>query len=444
MPTTMNGVAAVPEPATPSGGITGAGLAATLTRPHMVVTIWLGVIFHSFALLHQLPSRPNHFDFSIYYASGLALREHIDPYTTDLNSIAPGLNLEIEPMHYATDPPTYLLAFEPLTLLPLRPAFWLWEALNLAALVASLVLLFRGSGLGVWPTLAVAALALLYPPVGEHFFYGQNKIFVLLMLALMMRWMADGHDAPARLILGVAVLMRGFPLLLVGYLLLRRRWRAVAYTTLGIVIGALLTIAILGLPQTLSFSNGLRTVTMPRLLAVPINVSLGAFVSRMYWYSFGGAPGLSNFIRRLLVMAAQLGVLALTVKATVKSRDTVDLDWRAFSLWVVTAVLIAPTAWVHYLVLILIPFAFMSIAAGRGRANDRAIWMAVASFLLIAVSTGGRTAFGPHPHGVLPVMIAECSFVSLAMAYVSAYWFAADETPVAKIGAPPASSQSDV
>jgi hypothetical protein len=191
----------------------------------------------------------------------------------------------------------------------------------------------------------------------------------------------------------------------------------------------LVTIAFLGLPQTLSFSHGLQTVTMPRLLAVPINVSLGAFLSRMYWYSIGAGPGRSNLIRRLLVVAAQLGVLALTVKATVKSRDSVDLDWRAFSLWVVTAVLLAPTAWVHYLVLMMIPFAFMAIAAGRGRVNHRAIWMAVASFLLIALSTGGRSAFGHHPQGALAATVAECSFVSLAMVYISAYWFASDELP---------------
>jgi len=427
MPTTMNGAAVVAEPATPARGITGAGLADKLTKPPMVVIIWLGVIFHSFALLSQLPSRPNHFDFSIYYASGLALREHRDPYTTDLNSIAPALNLEIEPMHYATDPPTYLLAFEPLTLLPLQQAFWVWEALNLAALLASLALLFSGSGLGVWRALAIVALALLYPPVGEHFFYGQNKIFVLLMLALMIRWMADGHDAPAGLVLGVAVLMRGFPLLLVGYLLLRRRWRAIAYTILGMVVGALVTVAILGIPSVLSFSHGLQTVTLPRFIAIPINVSLGAFVSRMYWYSIGPGPGLSNFIRRVLVASAQVGLLALTINATLKSRDSADLDWRAFSLWVVTAVLLAPTAWVHYLVLMLIPFIMMSIAASRGRANHRAIWMAVASFMLIALSTGARTAFGPHPRGALAVMVAECSFASLLMVYISCYWFASDD-----------------
>ena len=124
MPTTINGVAAVPEPVTPARGITGAGLAATLTRPHMVVIIWLGVIFHSMALIHQLPSRITQFDFSIYYASALALHENLDPYTTDLESVGGGLGFEIDPIHYATDPPTFLLMIEPLARMPLRRAFW--------------------------------------------------------------------------------------------------------------------------------------------------------------------------------------------------------------------------------------------------------------------------------------------------------------------------------
>ena len=427
MPTIMTETTPESVPAARSEGISGAGLAATLTRPHMVVILWLGVIFHSLALLHQLPARANHFDFSIYYTSGLALREHIDPYKIDLDRVGRGLNLEIDPIHYATDPPTFLLCFEPLTLLPLRQAFWLWTVLNFAALAGALVVLLRGSGLSVWSALALVALALLYSPVGESFFYGQNKIFVLLMLAVMMRWMAEGHDAAAGLMLGVAALMRGFPLLMVGYLVLRRRWRAIAYTVIGIVIGGFLTIAFLGLAQTMSFSEGLRFVTKPRFLALPINVSLGAFISRMYWYTVGPHGGISNFIRRGLVTAAELGMLALTVKATLKSRDVVDIDWRAFSLWVVTAVMLSPTAWVHYLVLMLIPFVQMASAAGQGRTNTRAIWMAVASYMLIALSTSGRTAFGPHPHGALPIAIAECSFVSLAMVYVSAYWFASDE-----------------
>jgi hypothetical protein len=429
VPTIVTDMKPASEPFEKSRGITGAGLADKLTRPPMVVILWLGVIFHSFALLRQLPSRINQFDFSIYYASGLALNQRIDPYTTDLDRFGPGLNLEIDPIHYATDPPTFLLCFEPLARLPLAQAFWLWTALNFAALIGSLVILLRGSGVGAWTALALVALALLYPPVGEHFFYGQNKILVLLMLVLVMRWMADGHDAAAGVILGAAVLLRGFPLVMVGYLTLRRRWRVITYTAVGIALGGLLTIMCLGLAQTLSFCNGLGFVTKPRFLAMPINVSLGAFVSRIYWYSFGPHSGISDMIRRVLVAAVEFGLLALTVKATMKSGEAADRDWRAYSLWVVTAVMLSPTAWVHYLVMMLIPFVLMCVAAARGRANHRAIWMAVASFLLIALSTSGRTAFGPHPHGALAIAISECSFASLLMVYISAYWFASDAIP---------------
>src|SRR5271163_1286347 len=105
MRTTMNEVAPAPEPSAQHLGITGAGLAAKLTRPPIVIILWLGVIFHSLALSHQLTSRANHFDFSIYYASGLALRQHVDPYKTDLDRVGRGLQLEIDPIHYATDPP---------------------------------------------------------------------------------------------------------------------------------------------------------------------------------------------------------------------------------------------------------------------------------------------------------------------------------------------------
>jgi hypothetical protein len=416
-----------PETPSKSKAITAAGLAATLTSPPMVVILWLGVIFHLIALSYQLAGRENHFDFSIYYASGLALQKHIDPYTTDLDRVSTGLNLEIDPIHFATDPPTFLLCFEPFSRLPVRTAFWLWTALNFIALVASIVLLLRGSGLSAWTILALAALSLLYAPVGEHFFYGQNKIFVLLALVLMLRWLEAGHDSAAGLILGVVALMRWFPLLMVGYLIIRHRWRALTYTAIGLVLGGLATVAFLGVAQTLSFRHGLQFVTRYRFLALPINISVGAFVSRIYWYAIGPHAGISDSIRKALVGIAEIGMLGLTITATMRHRDRRDFDYRAFSLWVVTAVMLSPTAWVHYLVLMLIPFIQMAIAANCGRSNDRAIWMAVASFMLIAVSTSGRTAFGPHPHGAIPIVVAECSFVSLAMAYVSAYWFANDE-----------------
>jgi Glycosyltransferase family 87 len=411
----------------PRGIVSAGGLAAAITSPAMIVVLWLGVFIHAIALMAQLPARATSFDFSVYYASALTLREHRDPYTTDLDEVGLPLHLEIDPIHFATDPPTFLLLLEPLSLLTVRAAFRLWTVLNLAALVLSIALLLGSSGLPRRTAWAVAALAFLYPPVGEHFFYGQNKIFVLLMLVLTMRWLDCDYDPAAGLMLGIAALLRGMPILMVGYLLVQRRWRAVAWTAIGIAFGAFVTVAALGVPQTMSFAHGLRFVTKNRFLALPINISLNAFISRLFWYatSASASPAV-DFIRRLTVTVGQLGLLILTIRATMRIRPGADADWRGYSLWVVTAVLLSPTAWIHYLVLALIPFIMMAAAATRGRASTHALSMAAASYLVIALSTAGRSAFGPHAHSASAVMVAECSFVSLAMVYLAVYWFATD------------------
>jgi Glycosyltransferase family 87 len=417
--------------------ISGRGLVTTLTRPSMVVVLWLAVLFHALMTLWALPARANRFDFSIYYASGLALHKNLNPYAIDLSRVGGGLGLEIAPINHATDPPTFLLCFEPLTLLPLRTAYWTWTALNLLAFVAALFLLLgRTSGLDTRMAWALAALAFLYPPVGDHFFWGQNKILVLLMLVLMMRWMEGGHDAAAGLILALAGLWRGFPLLLMGYLLLRGRWRALGYTIVGLVAGGIATVALIGMSNSLSFfSAGMHEVTLNRFLVLPINIALPSFVSQMFWYA-AAAAGISagprfEMLRRAVVIVAELVLLGFTVRATIPSASGEDRDWRVFSLWVVTSVMLSPTAWVHYLVLMLLPFARLASAANRGRAPESALWMAAASFVVIALSMNGQSMFSPHSTSPVFITILEGGFLSLLMVYISTYWFATDNREAA-------------
>ncbi len=226
--------------------VTARGLVGALTTPAILVILWAGVLLHGWTIFSAMRTRMRNFDFSIYYASALALHENLDPYTTDLESLGGGLGLEIDPIHYATDPPTFLLMIEPLALMPLRRAFWAWNGLNLAALIAAVILLLHGSSLDTRLKWALAALALLYAPVGEHFFYGESKVLVLFLLAAMMRCMERRHDAAAGLILGFAGAIRGFPLLLAGYLFMQRRMRALVWTGAGLALCGLVTVALLG------------------------------------------------------------------------------------------------------------------------------------------------------------------------------------------------------
>ncbi len=406
--------------------VTGRGLAHALTESPIIVALWVGAILHALLIFGQVRGRVTHWDFSHYYLSALAMRAGLNPYTTDLRSL--GRALGIEGIDHATYPPAFLLCFEPLTLMTPQAAYWTWFGINVAALALALALLFREiPSLRMRQIMALIPLAILYPPLGTHFFYAQTQVLILLLFVLMMWAMGRGYDRTAGLFLALAGLIKIFPLLMVGYFVTRRRWRAVAYTAAGVVAGALVTIATIGVPRSLGFMNGVHSITSNEFIARPANIALGSFVSRLFWYASGtmggGQGALLGWVRPVVALAAQLLLLGLTARATWAATAARDADWRAFSLWVVATILLAPTAWIHYAVLLLIPFGVVAAAGWASHARARAVWLTLASYALLALAMG----IEPRLEKGAPlaaVLVDECAFISVLLAYCSAYSFA--------------------
>ena len=221
-------------------GVTPASLAAVLTRPEMIAFLCLVAMARVWSICDELPARAARWDFSIYYMSAMAVRHGLNPYQTDFDRVGKSLGLEAGEIHHATDPPTFLLSMEPFAAMRERTAFYTWVGLNAIFLAAALALLFgKSSGLGGRSGLALGALAVMYPPIYYHFFFAQSKIPLLLVLVLMMRSMEHGWDRGAGLCLALASLLRAFPLLLIGYLAIQRRWRVLVWTFIGLGIGGL-------------------------------------------------------------------------------------------------------------------------------------------------------------------------------------------------------------
>ena len=340
-----------------------------------------------------------------------------------------------------TDPPTFLAMFDPDDLGP-KKAYWTWQALNALALAVSLwMLLGRGSGLRPDVSIALAALAVMYPAVVNHFYYGQNKVQILLLLVLTMRLLESRRDAAAGLALALAGLMRIFPLLLLGYLLIERRWRAVVFAGFGVIAGLLATGLAVGFSVELSFVNAIDALTSPRMLHYDTNVALGSFVSRLYWARFGVDPGAGiEALRHATVAAAALALMALTCLATLRTAPAEDRDSRAFCLWVATAIALSPTAWIHYMVLLFIPFARISSSAGCGRGNGWAIVLAVASYTLLMAGCPWGCVWSSGElfsmlaryagTGIVPQrIIPQTATLSLLLAWAAAFVFAMSPLP---------------
>ena len=406
-----------------------------MRQPAILAALWICTLLVLIGTLSKMPGQWHRRDFSNYYESAWALRHGIDPYSTNLTPIGAQLSLETNWLVHASETPPFLLCFEPLTRLRPRVAFWIWTAINFSALaIAMYLLLAHRRDLSARTAWLLVGLMLMSAPVNLNFYWGQSQLIILALMVGAMRAMERNRDGPAGLLIAAAALLRAYPLLLVGYFVFRRKWRAVVFAMIGIAAGGFATIAILGWSQTFSFVHAALWLTDYRVVNRVDDLSLGPFVSRMFWSLTGTAPGSSaDWIRRAAIAAADAVVLGLTIRATLADTSRRDPDWRIYSLWIATAIMLTPVGWHHYLVLLAIPFVQMVAAAERQR-SSRAIWMAALAYLLSAVSLRAFSRFMVPPPTAfqldfpwLASMLEETSFIALLTGYIAAYWFVTDQ-----------------
>jgi Glycosyltransferase family 87 len=398
------------------------------------IFLWCALLLAAIAFIPGLRSRAIRNDFAVYYVAALELRSGVDPYTTDFAELAREQGLKIREVSRSTEPPSFLLVFEPLTRFSPATAFWIWQTINLASLAGALVLLLR-AGLGLSGPLVwtLAGLAFAYPAVLSHVWYGQSKLPPLLMMVVIARLMRRGFDGAAGLILAFAGLVRIYPFVIAGYFVLERRWRALAFMGVGMAFGVLATLALVGQSNCLSFVHGLSFyVTNGQWITNSLGVSKSgdnaplAFAMRLLHETGVAQNGVSGAAEHALLGAIDIVLLGLTVHATLLHPVDDHCDLPLFSLWVVTAIVMPPVSWDYDMTLLLLPFACIAAGASQGTASPRTIAMAIASYVLIGVWGFSGIGDAQEATGVAANLLKETASLSLLAAYCATYWLAID------------------
>jgi hypothetical protein len=221
-----------------------------LLRSSLLPGVALAAIFAALfaSAFHEIHKR-KFAAFTCYYRAAVALRAGQSPYDAGTR--------EAYPYVY---PPFYAFALGPLTRLPIEPAARVMVAINGSLLLAAVLL----AAAAIAPrltgrrtlagTLWIALITTGICVVQIHKELGGLQAGILLPFAFVLAlfWI-DRRPVLAGLALAVAISVKYVPVIALPYLLLRRRWTAVAACAAGTIAFALLPSVSLGWTTNLRY-----------------------------------------------------------------------------------------------------------------------------------------------------------------------------------------------
>jgi hypothetical protein len=294
---------------------------------------------------------PLHGDFGHFYHGAKAMRDHENPYTSWKRGYI--------------YPPLMAFLLMPLTLLPAETAARVFIGFNIALSIALSLLVARESArrfASPDPVLitgaALLATFLLIDKIRGEMRMGQTNTWMLAAFVLGLVWM-DRRPWLAGLALGFGFNIKYLPVVMLPYLLFRRRWNVAAGFILGAIGFALLpaiwsgwhenlrhlAVAYSGLLKLVGLETGAAEAANLESISAPLSVSVTSMVSRAIgggqatWLvlavSLGTALGVAGV---MLAIARRAGVPLLfrwlTAQGAASQSETTLLEWLGLLVFV--------------------------------------------------------------------------------------------------------------
>ncbi|WP_191286089.1 glycosyltransferase 87 family protein [Aliiroseovarius zhejiangensis] len=185
----------------------------------------------------------------------------------------------------------------------------------------------------------------------------QPQIIVTFLLILMLFLLLSGNDILAGATLALAAAIKLMPAMLVIFLVMERRWSALAaFIAIGIMLG-LGSVLVVGWPLHQALIDRLASLDSEILVSrLSIGVELVLYHLHQLWQgsviwqinqpSMVDQPAVNAFLSRFVFVLGLLGVWLLTRVAPIITRM-----WTRFLGVYLLVVVSSPLAWLHYLLL---------------------------------------------------------------------------------------------
>jgi hypothetical protein len=290
---------------------------------------------------------------------------------------------------FVPHPPANALLLLPLAALPPLAAKAAWTLVLVAALLASMVLLARLSGLPVPVTGAL--LLVSTAALRNALLYGQPYPLLLLLLCLALTALLRGHPYVAGLALAPVLVLKLYGLPFLARFLWTRRWREAVGMLAGAGMLLVLGAAVLGWPVHATYVREVLPATLAGEIQDPYAPSwnsLGSLAHRLFQHEpdLNPRPLLdAPAVARALARGAPVAVLLLAV--LLPRQVDPRREWTALSLAALAA---SPLTSTYHFLLLALPVALL-----LGTRPPRALALAAVAMLVFATS--------PLPHFFAPL-----------------------------------------
>jgi hypothetical protein len=285
--------------------------------------------------------RPEGYDFTSYLMSARALYTGGDPYHT-------GTTFEyIYPLFLA-------FVLIPLSAVPYWLANLVWFGLNAGSLLYlcwAIPKIAEGSEAaapaGRFALTAAIVMAVLFSPLQNHLLNGQVNLIVLLCCVMFLRFYTREKDVAAAAWLGAAIAIKIVPGILVVFLLVRGRFRIVAWTALFAAFFCMLPAVVTGKSIVGFYQHYWSWFFWPSAMGrVPPNgMFFGLRGTLQYMLPGVGAATWLRVVAQGVSLAALVAIDLAGRKSPPSRRDA-----RAFAVYLLGCLLLSPTAEIHHLV----------------------------------------------------------------------------------------------
>ncbi len=330
-----------------------------------------------------------------------------------------GGNDSVEPFLY---PPVAAVLLLPVTLLPLGAAKVVFLLLNLVAQFAAIAILFADRAPPQRRVLTVAGwvLVLALFPFFWGLYLGQANSLVFLACALALRQVRRGDQLGGGALIAVAALLKVFPVVLLGLLLLKRQYRAVAASVATMAVLSLLSLPVVGLSTFRRFFTEVIPEITSRVEPFVRNQGISGTLHRLladnpYVRPLVDSPALARALGTVL----SLVVVALVVWGTRRvaldrtAPRRFELEW---GIWLAAAVLVSSISWEHYSVFLLFTWLplgeFLLTSDLRRRRNQVLLAVTAGTFATWAVLLQSGDEYDALPTGLALQPVVNAKFLA--------------------------------